>query len=176
MTDKNNSESQKEIDRILKLAKSSPTMFQILDIDPSTATVQIVKKQHTKLVLLTHPDKVSIPNAGDAFALVTRAYKLLSNEVLLKRAIEASAKHAGLGAAAGSNKDGEIKMNQQEEEEKAKERLREEYLAAVRAQEERQRIRQRENAERAETEQEKEDIRAAAEAWKKCKLNATSKI
>lgn len=170
-------ESQKEIDRICKLAQSSPSMFQVLDLDYHTATVKLVKTQYNKLSLLIHPDKCKLPRAAEAFSLVNRAFTLLKNEIMLKRAAEGDAKKAttaafGAAAAAASAEERERQEAEQVAREKAK--LHEEYLAALRAKEAREKIREREATDAAEKEQEKSDIAAAAEAWKKFKPGAAA--
>lgn len=171
-------ESQKEIDRICNLAQSTPSMFQILDLDFHTATTRLVKTQFAKLSLLTHPDKVKLPRATEAFTLVNRAYKLLNNEIMLKRAAEGEAKkqsHAAIGAAAAAARGDDKKKMEEEEIAREREKIHEEYLAALRAREEKKKIREREETEAAEKKQEKSDILADAEAWKRFKTAGAAK-
>jgi len=170
-------EAVKEILRIDNLSKRAHSVFEVLGItDWQSATTKTVKTEYNKKVLLTHPDKVKHPKAADAFALITRAYKKLVNEALLKMAKKAEeAKHgiassssaAASGASTAALSEEEKKKIRQQEEEKMKEALREEYMTAVRAQEQTERRRQREEEELAEKEKEKEDIYRHASDWKK---------
>ncbi len=167
-------ESEAEIARLMALQLTSPSKFQILGIDWQTATAEIVKNKFKKLVILLHPDKVSHPKAADAFAMVNGAYKLLGNDLLLKRAREAEEKKFGVSgtaravplpsAAAGTSASEEEEKKKREAA--AKKKIEEDYLAAVRDQETREKRREREEEAVKEKAKEKEDIMFHAQQWK----------
>ena len=156
-----------EVGRLLALEQTSPTMFEILGVAPETATLKSIKKAYNALVLLTHPDKVSVAHAADAFALVTRAYKALASDALLDRARAAAIKRGGAGGAGGGAAAGAAAGSAEAEAlARAKEQLRETYLADVRKQEEADRRRSREEAEVVAKEKQRMDILRHTDEWR----------
>ena len=165
-----NPDAVAEISRLLSLETRSPTMFEILGVDTATATMSSVKKAYNRLVLLTHPDKVGlVANAAEAFALVNKAYKALACDALIERAKAAALKRtghaqgagiAGAGIASGGSSTSDL-------ERAMLNKVREEYLAALRETEEKDRRRHRDEEEERSKQQERSQILQHEQEWQR---------
>jgi len=52
--------------------------YDVLELGPESSEVEI-KKKYRLISILVHPDKCKLPKAGDAFAVVDKAYKTLQD-------------------------------------------------------------------------------------------------
>jgi hypothetical protein len=71
--------AQEEIDRILKCSAAGANSYQVLGVDPSVVTKDVVKR-YLKLSLLIHPDKCKGPSAQDAFSILNKAKEELRDQ------------------------------------------------------------------------------------------------
>ena len=55
------------------LANDAPTVFEALGLSPGENSPAHIKKQYHRISLLVHPDKTDLPNATEAFAVVSNA-------------------------------------------------------------------------------------------------------
>lgn len=66
------------IDKTLRAASNDDSHYEILGITPTATTVE-VKEAYRRLSKVLHPDKNVLPNADEAFKVVSNAYQLLQD-------------------------------------------------------------------------------------------------
>lgn len=83
--------SCQQINRLLRPGSTYFNLnpFEVLQLD-TKATVDQIKKKYRSLSMLVHPDKnqSNIDQAQQAFDVVNRAYKVLSNDVTRKKCLD----------------------------------------------------------------------------------------
>lgn len=80
-----------QIDRLLRPGSTYFNLnpFEVLQIEPE-ATVEQIKKRYRQLSILVHPDKNqdNKDRAQKAFDIITRAWKILENEITRQKCLD----------------------------------------------------------------------------------------
>lgn len=71
-------EQSRLIDKILRAASNDASHYKILGITPTATNIQ-VKEAYRGLSKVLHPDKNYLPNADEAFKVVSNAYQVLQD-------------------------------------------------------------------------------------------------
>lgn len=168
-----------EVQRLLQCQKENADPFTILKVDLATCTVDDVSKSFRKIVVLVHPDKCKIDQAGTAFHVAEKAYRTLEVESNILRLREAAARKAKkeeamrARRAAANSHSGDpatdsttASLNPQERREALKrDRLQETQLEAARLAEETEAKRRRVEQQRAEQTEMAAELKRQAEEW-----------